>query len=179
MHTQGDGIIHTRFLFMCVTRRVHMCDTTHSYVWHTLCICRVTQHCTAPAMHICDMTNSYVWHNSFICATWPIHMQGDAIIYTRFLFVYVTRLIHMCDMTRSYVRHDSFVYVTWLSHMCDMTHIICVTGLIFMCVCVCVCVRVYVWPDPSMCVAWRIHMRNMTYGVTSHMQMRHVAYTNE
>ena len=25
-------------------------------------------------IHVCDMTHSYVWHVSFMCATWLIHM---------------------------------------------------------------------------------------------------------
>jgi len=92
---------------------VHMCDMTHSYLWHDLFIC-VTWF-----IHKCDMTHSYVWHGSFIRVTW---------------------LIHMCDMTHSHVWHDSsirdmthwhvwhhsFICVTWLTYMCDnmcdMTH---------------------------------------------------------
>jgi len=63
-----------------VTWLIHMCDMTHSYVWHDSFIC-VTW-----LIHMCDKTHSYVWHDSFICVTW---------------------LIHMCDMTHSYVWHDS------------------------------------------------------------------------
>ena len=80
---------------MCLTWLVHMCDVTHSYVWHDAFIC-VTW-----LIHMCDMTPSYVWHDSLICATW---------------------LIHMCDITHSYVWHDSFMCVTRPIHMCDMTH---------------------------------------------------------
>jgi len=39
---------------------IHMCDMTHSYVWHDSFIC-VTW-----LIHMCDMTHSYVWHASFI-----------------------------------------------------------------------------------------------------------------
>jgi len=81
--------------FICVTRLIHMCDTTHSYVWHDSLICMTW------LIDMYDMTHSYVWHDSFICVTW---------------------LIHTCDMTHSYVWHDSFIRVTWLIHMCDMTH---------------------------------------------------------
>jgi len=35
--------------------RIHMCDMTHSYVWHDAFIC-VTW-----LIHMCDMTHSYVW----------------------------------------------------------------------------------------------------------------------
>jgi len=40
--------------FICVTWLIHMCDMTHSYVWH--------------------VTHLYMWHDSFICVTWLIHM---------------------------------------------------------------------------------------------------------
>jgi len=45
--------------FMCVTWLTHMCDMTHSYVWHDSFIC-VTW-----LIHMCDKTHS-----------WPIHMRG-------------------------------------------------------------------------------------------------------
>jgi len=32
--------------FICVTRLVHMCDMTHSYVWHDSFICVYTYMCT-------------------------------------------------------------------------------------------------------------------------------------
>jgi len=78
-----------------VTWLIHMCDITHSHVWHHSFIC-VTW-----LIHMCDMTHSYVWHVPFICVTW---------------------LMHACDMTHSYVWHDSFMCVTWLIHMCNTTH---------------------------------------------------------
>jgi len=42
-----------------VTWLIHMCDMTHSYVWHDSFIC-VTW-----LIHMCDMTHSYVWHDSW------------------------------------------------------------------------------------------------------------------
>jgi len=82
-------------LFMCVTRRIHRCDMTHSYVWHDPFTC-VTW-----LIHICDMTYWHVWHDSFTRVTW---------------------ITQMCAMTHSYVWHDSFICTTCLIHMCDMTH---------------------------------------------------------
>ena len=89
---------YSMYIFMCVTWLIHMCDKTHSYVWHDSFIC-VTW-----LIHMCDTTYSYVWRDSFICMTW---------------------LIHMCDTTYSYVWRDSFIRVTWLIHVCDS--FICVT----------------------------------------------------
>jgi len=50
-------------IFVCVTWLIHMCDMTHSYVWHDSFIC-----VTWPT-HMCDMTHSYVWNDSLICMT--------------------------------------------------------------------------------------------------------------
>jgi len=47
--------------FICVTWRIHICDMTHSYVWHVSFI-SATWH-----IHTGDMTHSYVWHDSFTC----------------------------------------------------------------------------------------------------------------
>jgi len=83
-----------RELGMSAIWLIHMCDMTHSYVWHDAFIC-VTW-----LIHMCDMTHSYVWHDAFICVTWLIHMCDMTF--------------HLCDMTHSYVWHDSFICVTWL-----------------------------------------------------------------
>jgi len=65
-------------------------------------------------MHMCDITHSYVWHDSFICATWLIHMCDMThscvswlmhmcdLTHSHDLFIYVTWLIHMLDMTYSH-----------------------------------------------------------------------------
>jgi len=50
-----------------VTRLLHMCVMTHSYVWHAWMIC------TTCLIHMCDMTHSHVWHDSFTCVTWLIN----------------------------------------------------------------------------------------------------------
>jgi len=34
-------------------------------------------------VHICDMTHSYVWHDSFICVTWLIHLCDVTHSYAR------------------------------------------------------------------------------------------------
>jgi len=83
-------------------------------------------------VHVCDITHSYVWHDSFICVTWLIHMCDVTHAYVGHeSFIYVTELglIHMWDMTHSYVRHDSFICETWLIHT-RHDSFICVTWLV-------------------------------------------------
>jgi len=50
-------------LFIRVTWLIHVCDMTHSCVWHDSFMC-VTW-----LIHGCDMTHSHVWHDSFTCVT--------------------------------------------------------------------------------------------------------------
>jgi len=127
--------------FICVTRLIHMCDTTHSYAWHDSFIF-VTW-----LIHMCDTTYSYVWHVSFIRVTEPEFRKDDrpSSCHSSYdSFTYVTRRIHMCDMTHSYVRHNYDSGMTadqvaaynnreetrdflrrlmvFLIHICDMTH---------------------------------------------------------
>jgi len=59
-----------RVSFICVTRRIHMCDMAHSHVWH-------------------DSFN--VWHDAFICGTWLIQRCDVTHSYLRHdSFIYVT-----------------------------------------------------------------------------------------
>jgi len=109
--------------YSCVTWLIHMCDMTHSYVWHDSFIC-VTWH-----IRMCDMTHLYVWRDSFIRMTWPIRICDMTHSYVwPHSSICVTWRIRMCAMTHSYVCHDEFVYVTWLIgvswliHMCAMIH---------------------------------------------------------
>jgi len=109
----------------CMTWLIHVCDMTHSCVWHDthecvmllmkLCVpwltCLATWYSNCRTTHVCDIHHSFVRHDS---------MQ-------------VTWFIHVCDMTHSCVWHDSFMCVTWLIHVCDMTHS-CAWHESFMCV---------------------------------------------
>ena len=83
-----------------------------------MCLCvRCSRSTGSWLIHICDMTHSCMWHDSFLCVTWPIHTRDmtkalEAGAYSRWTGSW---LIHMCDMTHSYVRSDSFIRVTWLT----------------------------------------------------------------
>jgi len=64
-------------------------------------------------IHVCDMTHSYVWHVSFMCATWLIHMCGMSHSCVRHdSFICMTRLIHVCDQTHADMTHMSHS-ATW------------------------------------------------------------------
>ena len=122
---------------MCVTWLIHMCDMTHSHVWHDWFTC-VTW-----LIHICDMTHSYVWHDAFTWVTWLIHMCDMKHSY----IWHNSWLIHVSDMTHSHttVRHNTglihtyecvVMSLTWMSHvLCRTRHdsFICVTRPIHMC----------------------------------------------
>ena len=69
----------SRDSFICVPWLIHMCDMTHSYVWHDSFMCDMTHSYVTWRIHtlrvsfICNMTHSYVtglihvWHDSFMC----------------------------------------------------------------------------------------------------------------
>jgi len=154
---------------------MHICDMTHSYVWHDAFIC-VTW-----LMHMCDMTHAYLWHESFICVTWRIHMCDMTHSYVwqviwRNTFMCVVReceshdsficATHMCVSLerhkhrppvckgrhitcQSCVWHESSICVTWLMHMCNILH-------------------AHERNDSFICVTWRIHMCDMTHSYVWH-----------
>ena len=123
--------------FRCITSIIHMCDMTHSCVWHDSCTC------VPWLVRMCDMTHSHVWHISFRCIAWLIHICGmiDLNVWQN-SFICVTELIHMRDMTMGSfttvwadwcitVWHDSFRCVRWRTHVWQNTFM-CVTWLIDM-----------------------------------------------
>jgi len=140
------------------TWRIHLCDMTHSYIWHTYewvsRMCNMTHlyvcHTCAGAVESCvwcvwrnlrDMTYSLMWHDAFI---WVWHN----------LFMRVTWLIHVCNMTHSCVSHDLFMCVTLVQELWKAAFDVC-----------------DVWPtrrDVFACVTWRIHMSDITYSCVWH-----------
>jgi len=94
--------------FMYVTWRIHICDTTHSYMIHDAFI-YVTWR-----IHICDMTHSYMWHDPFIYVTWPMHVAGSTCCCNKCSVQQVPRL--MCTW------HASVLHVTWLIRTWYMRH---------------------------------------------------------
>jgi len=117
--------------FLCLTWLIHVCDMTHSYVWHdSFCVWHDSLICLTWLIHVCDMTHSYVWthscvwHDSFICVTWLIHLCD--ITHPFVWHDSLTRVTDsfICDMTPStstLMWHDTFTSMTWLLKMYDMT----------------------------------------------------------
>ena len=95
----------------CVTWHIHMCDMTHSHVWHDMCTCVTWR------IHMCDMTHSHVWHNSFIRVP---HIRLETIAQQE--TPQTTWLIHESNTTHSHVQHDLLTCAIWRIHMCNMTH---------------------------------------------------------
>ena len=173
----GSSICVTWLVHTNVKRRVHVCDVTHSYVWHDSFAYVVW------LIQTCDTTHSCVWHDPFfldvydtsdktcvhVCVTWLVRMCGisrtNGSCHTHYVYMMGSHTPYMHDIAHSYVMYDigdMTHYVTWRFHiwrMCDPTHsymihavwhesLICVTWLIDLW---------SVWHDSlisEMCVTW-------------------------
>ena len=87
--------------------------------------------CVTWLIHMCDMTHSYVWHDSFIRVIWLVHMWRDSIHTCRDSFICargtpVVGVIHMSTLHRLkfFFFWVSSVRVTCLIPMwCDSIHV--------------------------------------------------------
>jgi len=100
-----------------MSRVTRMKEACHTYMPHSY----DSFICVTWLIHMCDMTHSYVWHDSFICdmTHWLRDMTHWCVRYDS--SIYVIWLIHMYAMTESYMWRDPFICVTWLSLRCDVT----------------------------------------------------------
>ena len=101
---------------VCVTRCIHMCDTTHGngartsvriHRQHTHGVCWYVRHgasvCVTRRIHVCDTTHSYAWHHSN-------GAREIARAHTNVVRVQMTCIVCW------YVWHDPCVCETWLIH---------------------------------------------------------------
>jgi len=110
----------------------HMCDMTHTYVWHDSYIpellptsnfpyarydsfTRVTWfnsnvwHDSCMRELCATSTFPYVWHDSFTCVTWTIYMSA---VTHACASSFKRRVCDLCNITHSYVWHDSCIRET-------------------------------------------------------------------
>ena len=112
-------------LFMCLSRLIHVCDTTHLILWptqrvwhdpfnsmaqliHVVCVTWLTLTCIVWFIHMCAVTHSYVPQDLFGFVTWLIQMMKANTSYFH-------------NMIRSFVWRDSSTRVAWLTHVRDVT----------------------------------------------------------
>jgi len=138
---------------MCVARFIHMCDTTHPHVVRNDEVEEVVVSVTW-LIYVCGMVHSWVWHDSSTCVMWRREWGSGRALWARNATRHSRewgsgRGRFVCDMTHSCVWHGSFMCVTRLIRMSS--------GM-----------RqwkrsLYVWQDSFMCVAWFIHVCDMTH----------------
>jgi len=181
-------LIYVKWLFLMYNRcqKFHICNMTH----HTKKSTCVTWLILTGLIHVCDMTHSCVWHDSLICVTWLIYICDmtkilESVIgvvhhtvtydwvmshinfspsrhdeYRRCVCLHVCRfhILHACRFhilhaCRFHILHaDEYTYthgthvymyacVPWLIHAWGMTH-------------------PFVRHDSFICVTWIVHMYN-------------------
>ena len=140
-----------------------MCMTSPDpYVWHAASM-YVTR-----LIHLCDMTYSFVGNDTMICFTWLIHSCATNHSYFSSTRPYMWLcLIRLCIMTPSYVWHDFCIRVTWLTVI--QFESACAAGYalhqvyLFACIwergCVCVCVLAYLCAHVCVQVCICIYVR--------------------
>ena len=70
------GVLFLRVLWLGnIVNRKHPRGGRFATINLMLCLYGSTVIRVTWLIHMCDMTHSYVWHDSFICLTWLIHMS--------------------------------------------------------------------------------------------------------
>jgi len=163
--------------FIYVTWLIHICDMTHSYMWHdSCCIWLSLTHRTwmhpgvvneSCHIHMCDMTHSYDMND-----LWRSHVT------------YMNESCHIYEWVMSHIQSPTYIWMhlgafnaphsqhtsgAWGAlhapsciHICDMTHS-------------------YMWHDSFIYATWLIHICDMTHsqhtsgawGARVQIQVRH------
>jgi len=97
----------------CATWLIHMCDMTHSHVWHDWYPAQIELLVLNRSTESWDESHTYEWVITLIWISRVAHVNALQCIGST---------IHTCDRTQSHDRHDSFTCATWLIQMCDMAH---------------------------------------------------------
>jgi len=133
-HPYTRDVWHDSLVY--VTWLSHMCDMTHSHVWHEYFI-RVHDtfeiHLTC-LIHWCDMTYSFIWHDSFIQVTWLL--QRNKFLFLFFIFEsssllsrfsVMSHVIHMDVSCHTYEWVMSHIWMSHVIHMDVSCHTSCHT----------------------------------------------------
>jgi len=161
-HSYEWDVSHTtvalpNMLLIYVTRLIHMCDKTHSYMWQTSFI-------YVTCLIHCDMPHPYetgALPSMRVLHGWATRAATQVCVYLSLsLYVCVPVSVRVCDYTRVCVCTcdawmgdpccnpgtcfcvclSLYVCVTVSVRVCD-----CVCVCVCMCMCVCVCVIYAVW----------------------------------
>ena len=129
--------------------------------------------------HMCDMIPPYVWHGVFLCVTCLVH-----VCYMLLQCVAVCRSVSQCVTHAWHVICHSFTCVMGCIHMmlqcvavCRsvsqcVTHAWHVTSHSFTCVMGCTHMLLsYGWHASFVCVAWLMHMCDLTLSYDSFMRV--------
>ena len=92
-------LIHIDHLVMnesCVTWLIHMCDMTHSYVWHDSFICDMTHSYVTWLIHILIHTRA-VAHSHRTCS---LHVWTSYMYEVAYIYLYVCRSCTYISITQ-------------------------------------------------------------------------------
>jgi len=125
---------------MCVRGIVHLCDMTHSDVWHDMFTCLIRRgdmidsyECQATHMnescysHELVMFHIWIENVTYRSYIWTNHVLNHSDVKLD-KFVRVTWLIHMChiwvgwDTIHPYVLHDSVIQRSHVTQMSEPPH---------------------------------------------------------
>ena len=117
---------------------VQHCATLCNTVQHFATLCNTLQHAaTHRLIHMCDMTHSNVWHNSFACVTLLIHVCDmthspiwcDSHMAGRYhlccAYAKLTCTLRLATLCNTLQHSDSFVCVTWLIYSMSISPLPC------------------------------------------------------
>jgi len=117
---------HKEYTNVTTKQQSHMCDRSHSYVWHDLLICvtwfiwvntnirrilmwrpKNTVICATEDIHTCDITYWYVWKFKWM----NTNIRSILMWRPNNTVICATEVIHTCDMTYWRVWHDSYEWI--------------------------------------------------------------------
>jgi len=112
----------TQLIHMCDTMVMH-CIWCHTYEW---VMSHIWKEYVTWLIHICDMTHSYVWHDSFICVTWYVwHDHCDTIVMRCIWVMSHKSMRHVTFINESchtYAWVMSHIEVSKITHMNESYH---------------------------------------------------------